>query len=126
MIIKIKFKILSGLALIFLLASCGGGGGTGDGTYPLATSPGSISLTSTSCGFASGPLVTIYGGVEPYYLKNPLPKSIGLSKEQVDSSGDNFKIDFIGGCFTTLPILILDSNGNSIEFEVTYTNTSLR
>ena len=109
-----------------LLASCGGGGGTGDGSYPLAASPGNISLTSTVCGYASGPLVTIYGGVAPYYLKNPLPKSIGLSKDRVNDSGDNFKVDFIGGCFTTLPILILDSNGNSIEFQVTYTNTALR
>lgn len=126
MINKTISTILFSLPLAFLLTSCGGEGGTGDGSYPLAASPSNISLTSTACGYAAGPLVTIYGGVAPYYLKNPLPRSIGLSKDRVINSGDNFKIDFIGGCFTTLPILILDSNGNSIEFEVTYTNTALR
>ena len=104
-----------------LLASCGGGGDTGDGTYPLAASPNNITLSSSTCGYASGPFVTVYGGVAPYYLKNPYPKSIGLSKEKVNDSGDNFKIDFLGGCFTTLPILVIDSEGNSLEVQVTNT-----
>jgi hypothetical protein len=107
-----------------LLASCGGGGDSGDGTYPLAASPNNLTLSSSACGYASGPFVTVYGGVAPYYLKNPYPKSIGLSKEKVNDSGDNFKIDFLGGCFTTLPILIIDSDGNTIEVQVTYTRST--
>lgn len=107
-----------------LLASCGGGGDSGDGTYPLAASPNNLTLSSSACGYASGPFVTVYGGVAPYYLKNPYPKSIGLSKEKVNDSGDNFKIDFLGGCFTTLPILIIDSDGNTTEVQVTYTRST--
>ena len=104
-----------------LVASCGGGGDSGDGTYPLAASPNNITLSSSTCGYASGPFVTIYGGTAPYYLRNPYPKSIVLSKEKVNDSGDNFKIDFLGGCFTTLPVLVIDSDGNSIEVQVTNT-----
>lgn len=108
------------------LASCGSPGDSGDGTIALAASPDNITLSSSTCGYASGPLITVYGGVAPYFLKNPLPKSIGLSREKINKSGENFKVEFLGGCFTTLPILILDSNGNNIEFEVTYTNTAQR
>ncbi len=109
---------------ILLLASCGGGGDSGDGTYPFAASPNNLTLSSSACGYASGPFVTVYGGVAPYYLKNPYPKSIGLSKEKVNDSGDNFKIDFLGGCFTTLPILIIDSDGNTTEVQLTYTRST--
>lgn len=118
-------KTLSNLLLCsfasLLVASCGGGGDSGDGTYPLAASPNNITLSSSTCGYASGPFVTIYGGTAPYYLRNPYPKSIVLSKEKVNDSGDNFKIDFLGGCFTTLPVLVIDSDGNSIEVQVTNT-----
>jgi hypothetical protein len=108
-----------------MLASCGGGGSIGDGTQKLTTSPTKLEVSSSTCGYGSGAIVTVYGGVAPYYLKNSLPQSIGLNKEKVSSAGDNFKVDLLGGCFTTMPILILDSNGNTFEFLVTHSYVPL-
>lgn len=113
------FTIASSIATL-LLASCGGGGSVGDGTVKLTASPAKIEISSATCGYVSGPTVTVYGGVAPYTLKNPLPRSIGLSTDRISGAGGSFKIDTIGGCFATLPVLILDSDGNTFEFEITH------
>lgn len=126
MIKKPLLKYVLCVTTVVFLVSCGSAGDSGDGTQALAASPSNISLSSSTCGYASGPLITVYGGVAPYFLKNPLPKSIGINKDKINKSGENFKVDFLGGCFTTLPILILDSNGNNIEFQITHTFVAAR
>jgi hypothetical protein len=117
---KMKLSAFIALTGTILLASCGGGGNIGDGTIKLTTSPSKIEISSTDCGYVSGPTVTVYGGVAPYRLNNPLPRGIGLSTDKINNAGGKFKIDTIGGCFDTLPVLILDSDGNTFEFEITH------
>ncbi len=105
-----------------VLASCGGGGNIGDGTLTLAASPSKIELESPYCNYATGPKVTLYGGVPPYTIKNPYPAYITLDKDYVVNAGDNFTVTIRGACLTTIPLFIYDSNGNTLEFMVSLKN----
>jgi hypothetical protein len=117
-------KILNSLliATTVVLASCGGGGDIGDGTLALAASPSKIELESPYCNYATGPKVTLYGGVPPYTVKNPYPSYIQLDKDYIASAGDNFTVTIRGACLTTIPLFIYDSNGNTLEFMVSLKN----
>jgi hypothetical protein len=117
-------KILNSLliATTVVLASCGGGGDIGDGTLALAASPSKIELESPYCNYATGPKVTLYGGVPPYTIKNPYPSYIQLDKDYIASAGDNFTVTIRGACLTTIPLFIYDSNGNTLEFMVSLKN----
>lgn len=123
-----KNKLLTAIliATTVVLASCGGGGNIGDGTLVLATSPGKIDLESPNCSYATGPKVTVYGGVPPYSIKNPYPKYIQLDKDYVVNAGDNFTVAISGACLTTIPLFIYDSNGNTLEFMVSLKNNATK
>jgi hypothetical protein len=114
------------IATTVVLASCGGGGNIGDGTLTLATSPSKIDLESPNCSYATGPKVTVYGGVPPYSIKNPYPKYIQLDKDYVVNAGDNFTVAISGACLTTIPLFIYDSNGNTLEFMVSLKNNATK
>ena len=109
-----------------VLASCGGGGNIGDGTLALAASPSKIDLESPNCSYATGPKVTVYGGVPTYSIKNPYPKYIQLDKDYVVNAGDNFTVAISGACLTTIPLFIYDSNGNTLEFMVSLKNNATK
>lgn len=120
-----KTNIISKILLLtstVVLASCGGGGNIGDGTLALAASPSKIELESPYCNYATGPKVTLYGGVPPYTIKNPYPSYIQLDKDYIASAGDNFTVTIRGACLTTIPLFIYDSNGNTLEFMVSLKN----
>jgi hypothetical protein len=121
-------KLLTAIltATTVVLASCGGGGNIGDGTLTLATSPSKIDLESPNCSYATGPKVTVYGGVPPYSIKNPYPKYIQLDKDYVVNAGDNFTVAISGACLTTIPLFIYDSNGNTLEFMVSLKNNATK
>jgi predicted small secreted protein len=111
------------IATAVVLASCSNGGDIGDGTLALATSPGKIEIKSPYCSSVTGPKVTVYGGVPPYSIKNPYPKYIQLDKEYLLNAGEGFTATIGGSCLTTIPLFIYDSNGNTLEFMVSLTDS---
>lgn len=115
---NINFLNVLLIAATVSLASCGGGGDIGDGTQKLAASPSKIDLESPYCSYASGPTVTVYGGIAPYRISNPYPAYISLDKNYISKAGDTFSFSVHGACLTTVPILIYDADGNTLEFNV--------
>ncbi|MBV2217487.1 MAG: hypothetical protein KUL84_09940 [Diaphorobacter sp.] len=109
-------------AAVFTLSGCGGGGSMDDGQTPLSVSPETVTLTSSTdvCLPAAGPTVFALGGTAPYSLRNPLPDAIGLSSDTIARSGEGVTITFKGGCMQAIPIVIIDSIGNTAIFRVNY------
>ena len=109
-------------AAVFTLSGCGGGGSMDDGQTPLSVSPDSVTLTSSTgvCLPAVGPKVFALGGTAPYSLRNPLPDAIGLSSDTIARSGEGVTISFKGGCMQSIPIVFIDSIGNTATLEVNY------
>ena len=102
------------LAAVALVA-CGGSGDDDAGSLTaLSVQPSSISVTAAAgsasgvCGAGSVGQAFVYGGTAPYRLDNTLPGNIALDRGTVDSRGGAFSITYLGGCFTNIPIVIVD------------------
>lgn len=117
---KFQKQSLASLGLIVLLSACGGGGGDeNDGQNPLSLSPAEVEIASAGCAGGAEIDITIVGGVGPFHLKNPVASAIALSAETVSASVRRFRLTTRGGCLSKIPVLVLDSDGNATEFQVT-------
>jgi hypothetical protein len=109
-----------------MLASCGGGGSTVDGLEPISVTPSTLDVTSKNGCAGQGSIVTVYisGGTPPYFVRNPIPDAIAIAPSVVGSPGGTFVVSLKGGCFTTIPLNVVDSVGKNTNFSLSYTSTN--
>ena len=110
------------LCLAAFVASCGGGGSLDDGQTPLRTEPQIVTLQSptVACRPSDGVTVYIFGGVPPYSFRNTVPDAVSLSTGSVGSAGEGVHIRFLGGCLTTVPLVVVDRSGATASVQLNY------
>lgn len=123
-------KIATALSLLMVglaLSGCGGGGDAAAGS-PTAFSvvPSTTTYTAATgspagvCYSGGSATVFIYGGSAPYRIDNTSPDMLHVDKTTVSDRGGSFVVTVIGGCMTTVPIVVVDK----LDHQVTYTVTN--
>jgi hypothetical protein len=117
---KFRLQIIFTNFILLLVASCGGGGSTGDGLQPLTVNPTSVTLTGPPdiCASGKGPTVFVYGGTPPYIINNPAPDRLLLSTNKINESTEGVTISVNGACFDTLSLTFVDSDKNYASVSV--------
>lgn len=94
--------------VVAALAGCGGGGDAEAGApTALGVQPSTITVTG-SCGPAYAGQVFVYGGAGPYRLDNTAPDLVSLDKANVDGPGGSFNVNYLGGCFSPVLVVVVD------------------
>ena len=117
------------LPLLGVLVSCGGGGDVAGSKTDFSVVPAKFELAAAkgdvSCQFTNGAevVVTVLGGIPPYRIVNSYPQVISVSDSVLSGKNPTFKVVIRGdaGCATTMPLLILDYQSRSTNFDVTVT-----
>lgn len=119
---------LGGAALLVSVAGCGGGADESrGGLTAFNVTPTSMTITgpdATTCGSGYAGRVYVYGGAGPYTVNNTLPGVIVVSKTTVSGPGDYFDVSVLGGCLTTIPIVVVDQLGRQATVTITTTKGS--
>lgn len=122
------FSALTFVASACLVTACGGGGGSlNDGLTPLRTEGQSVTLQSATASCppaASGVTLYVFGGVAPYTLRNTVPDQVGLSNNSIGSAGEGVSVRFLGGCLTSVPLVVVDKNGTTVSVPLSYLPSS--
>jgi hypothetical protein len=128
MSIRYAMKAALGFSLVFVLASCGGGGDiSGSGTEFLV-SPKDTKLTvfSTVDGDCSGAVggsatvFTIIGGQAPFRIVNAFPDGLEIDKTEATGKDPKFTVRPRGRCGDPFVITVLDYHSKvaTVEFTV--------
>ena len=124
-----KFTKLLTLPLMGALVSCGGGGDVAGSKTDFSVTPAKFELTAAkgdvACQFTNSAevVVTVVGGIPPYRIVNSFPQVISVSDAVLSGKNPTFKVVISGnrGCATTMPLLILDYQSRSTNFDVSVT-----
>ncbi len=115
-----RLGIAAGLVASASLAACGGGGNESGPPDNIQLSMTDITVGEPGvCYAGTGPTVHVYGGTPPYKVSNSLPQGLALTRTLVPSSGDGFRVDFIGNvCMKGMPITVEDDMGRLAKLVV--------
>jgi hypothetical protein len=116
-------------ALVAALAGCGGGGDAEAGAPTgLSVVPTTITLTAVAqalggpttglCQAGYAGQVLIYGGAGPYRIDNQDPSRVSIDKTTVDGPGGSLNVFVADGCFTNLPLVVVDKLNRQVIVSV--------
>ena len=113
------------IAVVSLLAGCGGGGDDEAGSpTTFSVVPTTVSFKApvgTPVGVCPGggaQTVFIYGGAAPYKIDNTSPDAVAVDKTEVGERGGSFTVTVLGGCLTNVPIVVVDKLNKIVTFTI--------
>ncbi len=112
------------LAMLGLVAACGGGGDQNAGAPTALTlsapsitfKPGAGTPTGTCLGGTA--LIYIYGGAAPYRIDNGAPAYMSVTPTQVNDRGGSFTVTAGSVCLSPGIITVVDALSNIVTFTV--------
>lgn len=124
--LKKTTQVVGGLAVVFVLASCGGGGDIAGDSTDFSVTPDEVKLavfsTTGSCASAvnSDPTVfTIIGGQAPFRIVNANPGGLIVDKTEATGKDPKFTVRPAGQCGDPFIITVLDYHSRSVSIEFT-------
>jgi hypothetical protein len=121
-------RALSGVSLLMMLVSCGGGGDIAGDSTDFVISPKTVTIevdadADGSCTNAIGALTTftIIGGQAPFRIVNAAPDGLSIDKTEATGKDPKFTVTPAGGCGDPFTITVLDYHSKVATVEVTIT-----
>lgn len=125
--LKKTAQVVGGLAVVFVLASCGGGGDIAGDSTDFSVSPDEFTRTVTAdenggCSDAAGSsavVFTIIGGQAPFRIVNASPAGLIVDKTEATGKDPKFTVRPTGACGDPFVITVLDYHSRVATVEVT-------
>lgn len=124
--LKKTSQVVGSLAVVFVLASCGGGGDIAGDSTEFSVSPDEAKLTvisaTGSCASAANadPTVfTIIGGQAPFRIVNANPGGLIVDKTEATGKDPKFTVRPTGQCGDPFIITVLDYHSRTATVEFT-------
>lgn len=122
--LKKATRVVGGFAVMFVLASCGGGGDIAGDSTEFSVTPNEVKLAvfsaTGSCASAanSDPTVfTIIGGQAPFRIVNANPGGVIVDKTEATGKDPKFTVRSAGQCGDPFIITVLDYHSRSVSIE---------
>lgn len=124
--LKNAARMACGIAVVFSLASCGGGGDIAGDSSEFAVSPKENKLdlpAGSRCRDAAGAppvVVTIIGGQPPYRIVNSSPEALVIDKTEATGKDPQFKVSYFPNavlCVNPGVVTVLDYHSQVATFE---------
>lgn len=125
--LKNTARVAGSLAVVFALASCGGGGDIAGDSTDFSVSPDEWTRTviadaNGGCSAAAGSsavVFTIIGGQAPFRIVNASPGGLIVDKTEATGKDPKFTVRPTGACGDPFVITVLDYHSRVATVEVT-------